>query len=760
MNEPSSPPLAGAPAFSVARVARLARKELRETLRDRRTIITLVLMPLLVYPVLSAALHTFLVSSSATSKQLPLRIATKTQDEWRKLSLLLVQGDKLIQEHESAAANTPLTGGPILGAELGAGEPPLSENEIFPLREEIEASLEDLIRANQLDLGVRLLPSEGPDPARAELRWQLIYRPNLPISRQAANFVERRLRAVNEHDLQKRLADAGDERPQRCAWRLQPIADEQGHSFWLGTLVPLVLILMTITGAVYPAIDLTAGERERGTLEALMAAPVPRLGVLAAKYVAVVAVATLTAIVNLTAMMVTLAASGKELWTFFFGNQGSPAESLLAVLVLLVLFSMFFSAVLLLVTSFARSFKEAQAYVVPLMVVCLAPGFMSVMPGLELGPLLSVLPLANIVLLARDVLEGHASLLWGAIAVLSTILYGGLALALAARVFGSDAILYGSEGSWSDLFRQPRQLHGQATVTGALTALAIVAPLYVVASGLLVYLQGIAMTAQLFAAAGTTLLLFVVVPVMLARLQGVELRHGFQLQQVPWLAFTAAIVLGCTLWPLAYDSIILCQNLGIATISMEKLEEQRPALMLLVERLRAVPPWIVLMSLALAPGIGEELFFRGYLLGALRGKLPAWAAIGLIGAVFGLFHASVGGLIAVERILSSTLLGIVLGLVCWRTGSILPGTLVHAIHNGLMLSVVYFGPQLRAWGWDTEGQRYLPLALVGVTTPIAAVALLALARMAPRPESAALPGQALEGAYRADRKETAGTTSS
>src|SRR5262249_29485543 len=155
------------------------------------------------------------------------------------------------------------------------------------------------------------------------------------------------------------------------------------------------------------------------------------------------------------------------------------------------------------------------------MVVCLAPGFMSVMPGLELGPLLSVVPLANIVLLARDVLEGNASLLWGTIAVLSTILYGGLALALAARVFGSDAILYGSEGSWSDLFRQPRQLRSQATITGALAALALVAPLYVVVSGLLHLVQGIAMTAQLLAAAGATLLLFIVVPVMLARMQGV-----------------------------------------------------------------------------------------------------------------------------------------------------------------------------------------------------------------------------------------------
>src|SRR5439155_25922028 len=104
---PATAPAAGQATFSVARVIRLARKELRETLRDRRTIITLVLMPLLVYPVLSVALRQFLVSSSAASKQLPLRIATKTEDEWRKLAVLLAQGDKLIQEHESAAANAP-----------------------------------------------------------------------------------------------------------------------------------------------------------------------------------------------------------------------------------------------------------------------------------------------------------------------------------------------------------------------------------------------------------------------------------------------------------------------------------------------------------------------------------------------------------------------------------------------------------------------------------------------------------------------------
>jgi ABC-2 type transport system permease protein/sodium transport system permease protein len=721
----------------MSRIARLAHKELRETLRDRRTIITLVLMPVLVYTVLGVALRQFLVSSTIQAKQLALNIATETDEEYLKLNMLLSQGDALLREQEPAATNAPLSGGMILGDDLGASDPPLNENRIGSLGP--GARLEDFVRNNEIDLGVRLLPAEGAQGNRAETRFQLIFRPNTPLSRQAARFVERRLQAVNEHDLQKRLAKAGDRATVRAAWRLVPVAEDKGHSFWLGALVPLILILMTITGAVYPAIDLTAGERERGTLEALMAAPVPRLGILVAKYVAVVTVAMLTAVINLTAMTATVASSG--LWTTFFGNQGSPAEAILAVLLLLILFSMFFAAVLLLVTSFARSFKEAQAYVVPLMVVCLAPGFMSVMPGLELNWLLSVVPLANIVLLARDVLEGDAPLLWGAVAVVSTLVYGGLALALAARVFGSDAILYGSEGSWGDLFRRPRELRSQPTITGALAAIAIVVPLFVIISGLLGSTQSIGMSAKLMAEAGATLLLFLALPLGLARLQGLKVQDAFQLQRPATMALVCASVLGVTLWPLACDLILLSQKLGIATVSIEKLAEQQPALVELIKRLPAAPPGVVFFALAVAPGIAEEFFFRGYFLGALRGRLPAWGAILLSATIFGLFHASAGGLIAAERIVSSMLLGVALGWICWLTGSVCPGMVMHVLHNSMMLSLIYVGPRLEEWNIN-EG-HFLPLPLVFATTFVAIIAALGIVWQSRR--SSAMLGPASTG---------------
>ena len=125
------------------------------------------------------------------------------------------------------------------------------------------------------------------------------------------------------------------------------------------------------------------------------------------------------------------------------------------VLLLLALFAAFFSAILLAITSYARSFKEAQAYIIPLMLLCLVPGVLCLMPGLEFTGWMAVTPLVNIVMLARDLLEGSVNTTLAVAAVCSTMFYIAAAIALAARIFGTDAILYGSPATWSDLVRRP-----------------------------------------------------------------------------------------------------------------------------------------------------------------------------------------------------------------------------------------------------------------------------------------------------------------
>src|SRR5262245_54887994 len=231
---------------------------------------------------------------------------------------------------------------------------------------------------------------------------------------------------------------------------------------------------MTVTGAVYPAIDLTAGERERGTLEMLIAAPVPRLGLLLAKYAAVLTVALLTALVNLAAMTITVHSTG--LAASLFGAGGLSLAVVGKVLLLLALFAAFFSAILLALTSYARSFKEAQAYIIPLMLLCLVPGILCLMPSLQFSGWMAVTPLVNILMLSRDLLEGAVEPGLAVAAVLSTAFYIAAAIALAARIFGTDAILYGSQATWSDIFRRPAEPQAASSVPAAMLCLAIMFP--------------------------------------------------------------------------------------------------------------------------------------------------------------------------------------------------------------------------------------------------------------------------------------------
>ncbi len=461
---------------------------------------------------------------------------------------------------------------------------------------------------------------------------------------------------------------------------------------------------MTITGAVYPAIDLTAGERERGTLEALMAAPVPRLGMLAAKYVAVVTVALLTAGANLLAMTITLVTTG--LGKLLFGESGLSPLVLVQVLALLVLFAGFFSAVLLALTSFARSFKEAQAYLIPVMLLSLAPGLISLMPGVEFNGLLAVTPLVNIVLLARDLFEGSVDPTLATVSVLTTAMYALAAIGLAARVFGTDAILYGSEAGWADLFRRRPDAPPLPSVSGAMLCLALLFPCYFLVAGLLAQMPYDSPSTLLVLNGVATAVLFGGFPLAAAMLQRLPLRATFRLNAARPLAWAGAILLGVSLWPLAHEIYLLNEIIGLATLSQERIEFASE----LLASWREVPPWVIVAALAAAPAVCEELLFRGYLLRALLAATSERNAIVISAVVFGGFHVLATDALAAERLLPSTFLGLILGWVAWRTASVGPGMLLHACHNGLLLLLAYYKDELAARGWGLQEQAHMPMA--------------------------------------------------
>jgi len=730
----AAPPAAAAtrvPPHDVGRWLRLARKELRETLRDRRTIVTLLLMPILVYPLLSIGFRHFLLGSYLDPGKWTFVIAVDSEAAQKALLRDILSGDELVRggrQGEMVSQRDEAIG------PTRSGEPTLEDIEprASDVHYPIVADLEQSVRTGECDLAVRIrqLPVGTAQKVEAiHHRYELIYRKDSPPSRVLAQFVERRLGAVNQFVLQQRLLESHQTDLVPNSWSFRSVAVQTNQSLLM--LIPLILILMTITGAVYPAIDLTAGERERGTLESLMAAPVPRLGMLFAKYVAVVTVALLTAAMNLTAMFVTAYSMG--LSQYVFGEGGLTITAVVLIVLLLVLFAAFFSAVLLAVTSFARSFKEAQAYLIPLMLLAISPGLFTLLPGVEMNAILAVTPLLNMVLLARDVLSGTSNPLLAGMAVVSTILYALLAIALAARVFGSDAMLFGSQASWSDLFRRPPQPRAVPTLAGVALTTALVFALQSVGGGLVATMNKEKPSLE-FAYLGTavmTALLYFCLPTLMAALQFVRISIAFQVRGASAMAFAGALLLGLSLWPLAHELVLLT---GLADSELLSKVRERAA------EIRTLSPFLLVICVALAPAICEEWFFRGYLLGAIRERMSAWSAVVLTAILFGLFHVFVTVVLAV-RFLPSLSLGLVLGYVCWRTRSVLPGMLLHAVHNGLLILMGRYQQQLAELGFGVEETEHVPVLWLAASVVVVAagVTLVWLSGRVPAAEEK--PGQ-------------------
>ncbi|MEQ9411402.1 MAG: ABC transporter permease subunit/CPBP intramembrane protease [Fuerstiella sp.] len=703
---------------STSRAWRLARKELREILRDRRTVITLVLMPLLVYPLLGSVMSKGVLSSLSDAQQVDVHVCLETADEAQLLASEMRRGEQLLHPESSGDPNRPAPQPTDSNSLTFPSEPGLKLTLFVLAKDKDQRTLEQSVADGFADLAVRInipdphLRTIGPRPQPFR-DWELLTRKNSALSERGHEVVVRRLEATNSRYLDQ-LVQAGHIPPVRPALiRTHAFAGTSVAASPLVTFIPLVLVLMTMTGAVYPAIDLTAGERERGTLEILVAAPVSRMTLLAGKFVAVLAVALLTATMNLISMFATLFALGLE--GTMLGSVGSTM--IIQVLVLMVVFAAFFSAVLLSITSVARSFKEAQAYLIPLMLVSLTPGVFALLPDVRINGLMAVTPLVNTVLMGRDLLQGNVNIVMFAIVLISTALYGVLALALAARVFGSNAVLYGSAGTWSELFRRPTEPVAAASVSVAVSCLALLFSLFIVVGSLPARLP-VSLQTQLLINAVVLLALFVGVPLLFAAAGKVRVQSGFALNPPPATAWLAAICLGGSLWAWLYE-------IQIRTLTDERIEFLTRLFEKLEVNLDAVPLAVKLLSLAVAPAMCEEFFFRGFLQNSLRRRSSASLSIFSTAILFGLFHVIVKDALLFERLLPSTLMGIVLGLVFERSRSVFPGMLLHVIHNGLLVTVSEYEDQLAAYGIGMSAHQHLPgWWLVAATVPIAIGVLL------------------------------------
>jgi sodium transport system permease protein len=644
-------------------------------------LLTLVLMPFLLYPLLSVVFRKFMFTGVPGGGPPTYAVACDSPDEADLMQSLLLSGRPLVEKR-------------------------LKGETIPQLTFWVAQNAQDALLAGEVDLVVQVtrFPPNEPQMGQSwEVDCELITIQGSVAGERASRHIEDCFRAVGAGVVAAKLRELGV--PQRATpVRTVRIAlqDEGKNAIVsLSALIPFVLILMTITGAVYPAIDLTAGERERGTLELLIAAPVPRLGLLFAKYVAVLAVAMLTATINIVAMTATISFSG--LGPMVWGEKGLSWMTVAAVFGLLFLLASFFSAVLLTITSFARSFKEAQAYLIPLMLFALGPGLISLMPGVELEGWLVVTPLLNVAILSRDILAGEGSMLSALVVVISTAFYSFAALGIAAKLFAADTVLYDARLGWGDLWRRPKHT-GTSSVAQALLCLACMFPISFAALGGINNLRDTSLAVKFALMSLATAVVYGGVPLLFAYWRRVSWRNGLSIRAPTVSSLVGAALLGLSLWPFAHEIVVIARDLGFASVEQQHLDKAQA----LIEQARRTPLWLFLTAIALAPAVFEEFCFRGFVFGAFRTRWSSWRAILVTGIVFGLFHLVTSDALAVERLLPSTALGCILGWVCWRSSSLFPSMVLHGTHNGLLGLAIYYLPELRSRGWGIEERSHLP----------------------------------------------------
>ena len=705
-------------SFAFDRLFRVIRKELRETLRDRRTLVTLLLMPVIVYPLLGLVFHRFLIRYARTDKSPPTSnwvLGVESKEQMQMLHSALIRGDLLIK-----AGGVPQRREELIesASRVSAAEYGFLNGDRVDYHEYGSQPIQ-MVSRGLVDAAIIFRPSTNDNGSGTVVNAEILYRSRSATSLSAARFIEQRFHAIDLDDWSTRMTKAGVSTALPTQLTTRAVADELSPVFSLNSLIPLVLILMTITGAVYPAIDLTAGERERGTLESLIAAPIPRFMLLLSKYVAVVTVAMLTASVNMVGMAITVWSTGL---THLLGTESTSVIGLVTQTIgLLVLFSAFFSAVLLVLTSVARSFKEAQAYLIPLMLVSLAPGVMSLVPDLEYTPSMAFVPVLNMVLLARDLFSGAAQPLTAVLAIGATVLYSFAAIGLAARLFGADAVLYGSRGAWSDWLRRPDMPIQAIGLDVAMLMLAVLFPVFYLTSHANASFGANSPAGWLLLAAATTIVLFALFPLAIVWYFRVVVSSGLGWRSTHPAFLMAGVILGLSLWPVALEVVLrtLPTNLPEILASDAGVWRQMAASL---EGIRSLPIPYIVLCLAVVPAICEELCFRGLILSALTNVTSRRKSILASAILFGSFHVVMGGMLMLERWIPSTLLGVVLAWLAIRSRSLFPGILLHATHNSLML-VAGNNSGLSAWNRIAQ-EGHVPGTWIGIAIAVVTVIVL------------------------------------
>ncbi|MEA2698323.1 MAG: sodium transport system permease protein [Myxococcales bacterium] len=648
--------------MNVRTIGLVFAKEMRETLRDRRTLLVIILFPLAVYPLVSLIMAQAISSKEARGDATPSRVAVTVS----------AAGGAT----EAARLRTRLAESPKEFTLVAAGSPA-----------DVEAGRLDAL------IDVQALPVPAAAPAAGALH--LVYDETRDPSSKARDRLEHLV---------------GTLQPPNCApaFVLHPTSvapQAKVGGYILSKILPLVVVVMVMLGAFYPAIDITAGERERGTLETILSSPIDRMDLLLGKVLAVATLASVTGMLNIASMSLTML-EGMHL---LGGKQALgatiPWTNAGATLLMVIPSAFLFASVMIAVGAMARGFKEAQNLLTPVYFLCFTPALIASLGDYQLHGAVALIPAVNVTLLARDLVLGQAHIASAATVIVATLLYGWLALTLAARLYDSERLLYTDErrlslSAWLRrlLFDAGASSSPTADGTpippappqGAGHAIAVFAVAFILLFFVFIPLQKRSLVSGLLISEWAGMLGLVV---LYARAISLPLGDVLVLRRPTPRALVGASLIGVSAW-----AVVGTITNWIAPAPNEVVEQLR-RVVVPGDQSRGIGATLLLM--AVTPAICEEALFRGPILRGFAARFSPLASAVLTGLLFGLYHVDVW------RLLPTSALGVALSLIALESGSILPAMLAHMLNNGCLIVLAHLH-------WDEATTKMKSPAQVGL----------------------------------------------
>ncbi len=421
-------------------------KELRDILRDRRTLYSMILMPVLLYPLLSVGMGALVGSQIKKTKAARQKIVILGEEHdpalaaaIRKLDQLqVVPVDTLRQALLKLSAKDTTLESALIKKLLTPGTEIVPDSVRFRIFS--RAINERLIRA------AVQIPPEFPSRVAAgdSVELTILYDQAEIKSDAAADKLRDWAVAYRDSIVSGHLAEHGlDKSLLKPFWihRANLASKEKMGGLILGMMLPYMLLILVIVGGMYPALDMTAGEKERNTLETLLAAPLSRFDIAAGKFLTTFTAAMISMLLALTSMTLT----AKYGFASMAGGEvtiSMSASSVLWLLFMMIPTATLFSALMIAVAIAAKSYKEGQSYLTPILMLAILPAMVSFIPGIELAGGLLFIPVVNLCLALKEVVLGTYKV-WRIMVVFGvTTVYAFVALFVAQRIFERESVLF------------------------------------------------------------------------------------------------------------------------------------------------------------------------------------------------------------------------------------------------------------------------------------------------------------------------------